>query len=491
MKATGFDIDGASLRVVTLEGTARSSRVVHAQEASWPPDASGNGAGHPDLTPDAVGGLSRRPLQEETVAGIGAHALFLREVSLPYVSPNQIPEVLPFEVEAFLPCPAEEIVLSWLPLEGPPQEGPGARNAVLAVAIEKERLSKVLGALAKGGVDPVSLSADLFALPEAWPDVASEEPILFVDLDGAKSAVLGWRAGKVRFARLLPAGGPDARGAATDLAADIVKTLLSVDWAGKVKQLCLSGLRAAEPGFAETLGRELGVPVRAWQGPESEGKPLPPQFAVAYGLARRGLGSRVCDVELRSGAFRSRNRWERLRGAFLALSACAAAALGIVTYGAWDRFRTARAEVHRVAEWQERTFRETLPEAADLPPEEALGFLRRKEAEFKAGPLGAGREGGGFFSAWDLFLELIRCLPPGIPTPRLEDAIFTQREVTLRATVRDGGGKTGADWAYALEDACRASKWFAVQRAIEVRPPAGGETPFELRLSVKERLARE
>lgn len=487
MKAAGLDVDGANLRAVVLEGTSRSARVVHAQEAPGPAGAPGDGDSRV-VTAEALAPL-RKALQEETVAGINAQALFLREVSLPFVPENQIPEVLPFEVEAFLPCPAEEIVLSWLPLEAPAgAETSVARNAVLAVAIQKARLAGLLETLGRAGVDPVSLTADLFALPEAWPEVASEEPLLFVDLDDAKAAVVGWHAGRIRFARLLPLG---AGSSAADLASDIVRTLLSVDWKGKAAALCLSGGRTLEPGFAEALSAAVGIPVRLWEGPEFEGKPLGPQFAVAYGLARRGLGSRVCDLELRSGPFRSRNRWERLRGAFLALAACAVAALGIVTYGAWDRFRTARSEVYRVAEWQERTFRETLPEAADLPPEEALGFLRQKEAEFKAGPLGAGREGGGFFSAWDLFLELIRCLPLGMPSPRLEDALVGQRDVTFRGAVRDAGGKTGADWAYELEGACNGSKWFAVQKAIEVKPPAGGETPFELRLSVKGRLARE
>lgn len=477
MKATGLDVDGAGLRVVTLEGTEHDARVSCAAEAA-----------RADLS-----GLPRQALEVETVAGIGAHELFLREVSLPFVPEGQIPEILPFEVEAFLPCPAEEISLAWLPMtsaRAAGADGDGARSTVLAVAVRKDRLKEILASLQAGGVDPVSLSADLFALPEAWPDIDAAEPVLLIDLDEAKIAVVGWHAGKVRFARLLPPpmeGEPGAR----DLAADIVRTLLSVDWLGRVKELCLSGLRAAEPGLADLLSRELNIPVRVWQGPECDGKALAPRFAVAYGLARRGLGSRTCEVELRTGEFRSRNRWERLMRPLLALAACATIGLGLVAWGSWTRFRNARAEYQRIAGWQAETFAATLPEAAGLPPEEVLAFLRQKQVEFTSGPLGAGREGGRFFSAWDLFLEFIRCVPQGMPLPRIDDAIMSQREVTIRGMTRDGTGKTGADWAWELERACRGSKWFAVSRTVEVKPPESGQTPFELRLSVKEDLSRE
>ncbi len=477
MKATGLDVDGAGLRVVTLDGAAHAARVATAAEA---PRAD-------------LAGLPRPALAEEVVAGIGARALFLREVSLPFVQESQIPEVLPFEVEAFLPCPAEEISLAWLPMEparAPDAEGNGSRGTVLAVAVRKDRLRDILASLGEGGVDPVSLSADLFALPEAWPDAGTEEPAVLADLDDARTAVLGWHAGKVRFARLLPPA-EEGEAGVRDVAADIVRTLLAVDWQGRVKDLRVSGRRAEEPGFADALSKALSVPVRVWQGPPFEGTPLAPRFAVAYGLARRGLGSRACDVELRTGAFRSRNRWERLLGPFLALAACSVAALGLVAWGAWTRFRDARAEYREIAGWQSEALAAAFPESADIPPEEVLPFLRQKQAEFTSGPLGAGREGGRFFSAWDLFLEFIRCVPKGMPVARLDDVIVNQREVTIRGMTRDGAGKTGADWAWELERACRGSKWFSVARPVEVKPPESGSTPFELRLAVREGMARE
>lgn len=473
MKAAGLHVASRVFRIVTLEKTGRGLRVLAVREV---PRAEG-----PPSFP-------RVEASAEVVAGVAGRQMYIREVSLPFVAPAQIAEVLPYEVEAFLPQPAEEIVLSWLPAAAGRGNGKEEGPRVLAAAVPRETLKGLLADLADGGVDPVSVTGDLFALPDAWEAPPPDGRALFVDADVRETAVLGWEGGTARFAHVLPfgAGEEPAQAApfAERLVRDLRRILLVAGWEEGLREIRLSGATAVRGEVPRAL-ETLGASVRVWEAPSAAGREaLTPAHAIAYGLAVRGLAPSRAPVEFRTGPFRGRTRWERWTGALMVLEACAVLAFSLWGFGAWLRLREARAGCARIEAWREQALA-AVPEAAGLPPEEAVSFLRDKATSFATGlPVAGGED--RLVSAWDLLGALMRAVPVGMPLARLDEIRITQREILVRGAVRDDAGKTGADWAWALETACREAVAFSVQKAIDVKPPdAAGETSFDLRLSVK------
>ena len=152
MKTAGIELASGTLRVVVLEGTAASHRVALAEEVPL------------GESPEAVTArrrvLTSVPSQALTV-WLSVPDQFLREIRLPFASVAQVPEVLPFEAEAPLPRPVEEMVLSWLPIRLQRQ----VRAYLAAAAHEVVRQARPAEA---DGVELDSVTADWCALEETW-----------------------------------------------------------------------------------------------------------------------------------------------------------------------------------------------------------------------------------------------------------------------------------------------------------------------------------
>lgn len=513
MKSAGVDIDVRGIKVVCLSGSQKSLKVLHAEEVPYQGEPRGDLPGA-DLLPEpaALDRVPGRFMPEEVAVGIGAQSVFLREVRVPFESASQVAETLPYEVEAFLPFPAEETALSWIPLGS--EEG---RATVLAAAIPRKSVAGMLAAFRARGFEPATVTAGLFALADAWADLAACPRALLVHVEQRKTALVGWMGGTIRFARELPVGvgdlahpqgvaapvaqaggaeplaeaaeaSPSADAVRDRLLPEIRRTLVAAGWADGPGEIRASGLLGALPGAMEQLGADLGAAVRLWEVPGPGGAALDPRFAVAYGLARRAMGGGRAAMELLGGDLAPAKRWKRVAGSLLALEACALLALGLFAWGEWGRFRAAQRSFAEIDGWQRQAQERYFPDDAGLEPEEVLTFFLAKGTEFQEGAQRIGK--ARILSAWDLFLELVQCIPQGMPLPRFEEIRISQGgtrggEVQVLGLTAAEGGKTGGDWAWKLEERCEASERFQKSKPISISDDKG-LTRFDLSLKVEE-----
>jgi type II secretion system protein L len=198
-KVLGLDIRSDSLHAVLVKGSLRASRI--AASLTVPIEAAGDA---PDGLPAALEAVAAAmDLQNaDCVVSIPASVFSCRNVFVPFASSNKIRMVLPYELEAHLPYPADEMLVDFTILGG--SEG-RAETEVLAVAVERQRLAPILAALAAVKIEPERVTLSGFAAA-VWigRHLEPDQTALCLDI-GATSGALFFVAGaRVRLIRTFP-----------------------------------------------------------------------------------------------------------------------------------------------------------------------------------------------------------------------------------------------------------------------------------------------
>ena len=96
-----------------------------------------------------------------------ADRFYIRRVDFPFRNSAKIRQALPFEIEATLPVAADTLALDFLLL---PQKQKGARQPVLAAAIDQSQLANCMTTLAEFAIEPELVTVG------AWPMAAAIAP---------------------------------------------------------------------------------------------------------------------------------------------------------------------------------------------------------------------------------------------------------------------------------------------------------------------------
>jgi hypothetical protein len=114
--------------------------------------------------------------REMIVTSLASSKAFIREISLPLSHPKKVEKIIKYQMEPYLPCPVEEVLVDFL--------SSGGNGSILTFGVEKKYLAEHLALLAGAGVEPDSVTLDdiaLFSLYLYKHGGESEQPIAIVN----------------------------------------------------------------------------------------------------------------------------------------------------------------------------------------------------------------------------------------------------------------------------------------------------------------------
>lgn len=464
-----LDLGAHTLKAVLLERTLRGCRI--------------------------LGFLRRRrdpnqPLAEQLQAlcsGHGGHnvtvlsclpgdAILYRFLTLPFTRQRQLSQVVPFELDSYLPVAQEEVVIDFQVI-GRTSTG----TTVLAVAVPKPVLREHIELLQAAGLDPAVVGlaplAPLSLLRLAQQGQAGS--VVVLDIGEQHSAVVLLRDGAVGGFRTLSLG-LSREGGFDTFVRELRWTLLALNGRDSALPSCLflAGGGAYLPQVREELARVLATAVYPLH--ELVLPAVPPAhrreqaaFAVSLGLGlREAFRVAVPALNLRRGAFACRGRQEGLqqdiaRLGWTAAGVVAAAGLAVTLelYRLHARAQLLQQEIRRV-------FTLTLPEVRTLVNEkaqlqEAVEALQRQHRL-----LG----GAGTASPLEILRQLSMAIPERVSLD-LDEWAFDETAVRMRGTT------DSFDTAETIKQAVAASGAFREVQLKDVKTVAAGKkVSFALQL---------
>ncbi|HLY23271.1 MAG TPA: type IV pilus assembly protein PilM [bacterium] len=342
--AVGVDIGSAAIKVVELSGDGRADGggtvVRAAASAPTPPGAIEEGR----IADVAAVGRALRDLVQgagiktrRAVAAVNGQVALMREVRMPQVSRDEIRQAARFEVERYLPYPIAEVTFDTV-VVGENREGESGKVDVLVVAARTDVLRQHAAALQAAGLEPVVLEVEPLAVVRAVsPRAASEHVTACIHLGSSVTMILVAEGEVPRVIRTVAFGtaqlleaaasrlgatgeAPEvlqARLAAVSAGDDVPGLREAIDdslsslvteirrsleyYGGRYRaavpdRVVVTGGGAALPGITASLTSaldmpvELGDPFPALGGfPQTGAADAGPAYAVAAGLARRGV----------------------------------------------------------------------------------------------------------------------------------------------------------------------------------------------------------
>lgn len=268
---TGLDIGTSCIKAVEIEAVDGGFKVLSLQKCPTP-------AGPDEELVTALKGVIPSS-HGKVIASVGGDQVIYRIVRFPLLSGKELEAAVSYEMERFLPSPAEQMIIRHVCL-GTGQEGTG--QDVLLLAVSKAAIYHYYKLLSRAGlvVEAVDLSA--FALWRIYGRKTIDSRAI-IDLGAKFTTIIIVKKGVIKLVRVLPNHRESLDAGLNGVAEEIRRSLIyyANQEETSVERVILSGGGSKQdglPGFAQTF---LGVPVQV-------GKPaVPPVFAVAAGLALR------------------------------------------------------------------------------------------------------------------------------------------------------------------------------------------------------------
>ena len=150
-KAIGIDISGDSVRVAELACSRKGVELV----------SFFNERLNDEQFSEELAGIRREKAAHGTkvISAIPSKFAILRTAVVPFKDERKINQVVRFEIERYIPFPAEEVAVDFYVI-GPEAEG----SRIMLVAVRKEFIEKHLSLLNKPGVEPEIIDLDSMAL---------------------------------------------------------------------------------------------------------------------------------------------------------------------------------------------------------------------------------------------------------------------------------------------------------------------------------------
>ncbi|MCM8812015.1 MAG: type IV pilus assembly protein PilM [Candidatus Omnitrophica bacterium] len=325
----GLDVGSGSIKGVLLTVSQGKVELLRWAFEPIPPESKTLKS---NFIRSALNGLGQKDAL--IVTGIGGPGTVLRSVLLPEMSDQELKAALSFEAEKYIPFKLDETYFDSYKIG----KRTGGRMEILLAAARKEVVESHLQTLASAEITPDVVDLEALALANAWERSESarrlaEKVVVLIHV-GVRGSLLNFFHGKnLQFTREIPIGG-DAftRAVAEGLSLDPaeaekikcepgkqlaqVRSTLEPVWddllsqgrvsfdffenqfGHKVEQLMISGGSAGLAGFKEKILQSMGLPTDEWnpavdlslEGVSKELGMLGPTFAVAIGLALRGMG---------------------------------------------------------------------------------------------------------------------------------------------------------------------------------------------------------
>jgi type IV pilus assembly protein PilM len=205
----GLDIGSSGVKVVALRQSRSGWSLTAAAEAELESAegtaaSTGQVAGAVRRALDVLG-MKRAPI----AAALSGHAVIVKRLQLPAMSPTELAEAIPWEAEQYIPFELSDVQLDYQVLNAK-SESAKTNCDVLLVAAKKDRIEDRTAVIVEAGRRPVVLDVEAFALVNAYrmnyPD-RDDALAAIVHIGRSATIVCLLEHGELVFTRDIPAGG--------------------------------------------------------------------------------------------------------------------------------------------------------------------------------------------------------------------------------------------------------------------------------------------
>ncbi|MGD9180490.1 MAG: type II secretion system protein GspL [Desulfobacterales bacterium] len=393
-KVLGIDIRNHSVSAVLLNSSLREYRVddyIHLAFSDPDDPEKGLTAALEILTEkmDLSG--------SDYVVSIPAGHFTFRNLQVPFNNTKKIRMVLPFELEPTLPYAVDDLVVDFQPLNGSLE---GDQTELIAAAIEKNRLTPYIEALASIEVDPEKLTFS--GLPTALclaHQAELEEEQLFIEIDEAAGTLFMLAGDRLQLVRSfpLPTAGPSK---AKLLCAQIQQTLAAFQESSDLNlqpiEVVASGIGLDETNMAAYISKALNIPVTAASVADRlnipvesyTGNPwIPAQMDNALALTLMEVES-FDTLNFHKGQFAAQKFLSKHKTPLIKTGILAAAVLVLMFFNVLMGTYTINKQVRGIEQQMNQIFKATFPEVKTIryPYQEMQARMRetQKNAAFQA-----------------------------------------------------------------------------------------------------------
>jgi Tfp pilus assembly protein PilN len=199
-KVLGLDIQTKTIHAVLVKSSLRESRIAACMSV---PIAAAEEESDPLRAALETVAATLDMDGTDCAVSIPAVLFSCRNLSLPFANAKKIRLVLPFELEPHLPYPTDEVAIEFSILPGSEENRQQAE--VLAAAVERAALERVIGALSAAGIDPerVTLSG-YHAAQWLGGTLEPQRLCLCADIGDTFGALYAVLDGQIRMIRSFP-----------------------------------------------------------------------------------------------------------------------------------------------------------------------------------------------------------------------------------------------------------------------------------------------
>jgi len=196
-KTIGLDLGSGSIRVVTLKQGLWGIEGLDSHYLELPNELPYETALRQGLQNLLTSGVLDG---EAVIVSIPGDEVMSRVITLPFVDPKKIAQVVPYEIEGFIPMNVEDLVIDHQILDIAEE-----KSRVLVAAVPKKTIGMYLKCLKEAGIDPKIIGFNSLALYNAvhFLDEFQKEGCLVLDLGRKKSALCVVNKGGLRMIRTL------------------------------------------------------------------------------------------------------------------------------------------------------------------------------------------------------------------------------------------------------------------------------------------------
>ncbi|HYQ60696.1 MAG TPA: type II secretion system protein GspL [Desulfatiglandales bacterium] len=362
--------------------------------------------------------------KEMIVTSLPSSKALIREISLPISQPKKVEKVIKYQMEPYLPCPVEEVLVDFL--------HPGTDGGILTFGVEKKYLAEHLALLAGAGIEPDAVTLDDIALYSLFlykHGGETEQPIAIVNQDGEKLVVQIIRKKMLEFIRILP---DDA-----DQLADTFRFYRMKRPDLSVEEIYFAGNgSSAAHEKAQALQSKTSIKTMVWR-PFDEMRDrldktislIQPKLGVPLGLAIGAVYPPEKSLDLRREEFVPKTYFN-LRKMFLSMGVGLLLLAALLTVNVYQKAYYQERQYNRLQAQVRQVFTEAFPDATQrIVRGQEVAQLEQKIAEEMSQYQGL-EEAAGREKILDVLLSLSRIISED-PDVQIENASVEGKDIRI------------------------------------------------------------